>query len=344
MTMLADLPKTSGVYKGAVFLAALGPEVAAKVLQHLDERQVESLIGGMARLGRIKAEERDAVLEEFLQRAQQDPGDEAGMDFARLVLEQAVGADRAVQVLGEVMPVEPPPPSLMTVLENTAPDSLAALVADEHPQMIALLIGQLPVEKAAAVLASIPHGVQGEVAARLTEMEAPAPVALQHLERCLLEKLRGESEAIQEQIGAGPRRLADILGRMRRSNEDAVMASLEAQSPHLAQKVNRFRISFEQILGLDARSLQRVLREVEGDVLRAAMKGLDEEQQATIYSNMSERAAARLREDLEMIGPIRLREVEAAQSRIVGIARGLQEAGELQISNGAGEEEEEAVV
>lgn len=343
MSATAELTETSGLYKSAVVLASLGADVAAKVLTHLDDRQVEALIGGMTRLGRIKAEERDPILEEFLLRMKEDPGSEGGLDLARQILEQAMGTDKALQVLGDVLPVEPAPPSLTSILNSTSPESLAALVADEHPQLIALLVGQLPVEKAAVMIAALPASVQGQVAGRLTEMEAPAPVALQHLERCLLEKMRGESEAIQEQIGAGPRRVADILARMRRSTEEAVMASLEQQAPHLAQKVNRYRISFEQLLALDSRSIQRILREVEGDTLRAAMKGLDDEQQQVIYSNMSERAGARLKEDLEMIGPVRLRDVEMAQSRIVGVARALQEAGELQISSGV-EDEEEAVV
>lgn len=342
MTMTADAPKTTGLYKSSVLLASLGTDVAAKVLTHLEDREVEALIGGMTKIGRVKAEDRDPILKEFLQRMREDPGSEGGVDLARQILEQAMGADKAMQVLGDVLPVEPAPPSLTGILQSTAPESLAALVADEHPQLIALLVGQLPVEAAATLIATLPHNIQGQVAARLTEMEAPAPVALQHLERCLVEKLRGESESIQEQIGAGPRRVADILGRMRRSSEDAVMASLEEQSPHLAQKVNRYRISFEQILALDSRSIQRVLREVEGDTLRAAMKGLEDDQQTIIYTNMSERAAARLKEDLESIGPVRLRDVETAQSRIVGVARALQEAGELQINSS--EDEEESLV
>src|SRR5205085_1307569 len=159
----------------------------------------------------------------------------------------------------------------------------------------------------AELLASLPADIQGPVAARLTELETPAPIALEHLERCLVAKLQGDPSSVEVQSDAGPRRVADILGRMRRSMENLVLASLEQQSPVLAQKVNRFRFTIENLLELEGRSLQRVLRDVEVDTLRLAMKGLDEEQQQTIFSNMSERASARLREDLENSGPTQLR-------------------------------------
>jgi flagellar motor switch protein FliG len=176
-------------------------------------------------------------------------------------------------------------------------------------------------------------------------MEAPAPIALQHLERCVLEKLRGEQSPEPGERGAGPRRVAEILGRMRRSVETLVLSALEKHSPAIAEKVNRFRFSFENLLQLEGRVLQRVLRDVEADTLRVAMKGLDEEQQQIIFSNMSERAAARLKEELESTAPTRLRDVEGAQQAMVAVARALQESGEVQLPIGESEgAEEEPVV
>ena len=199
------------------------------------------------------------------------------------------------------------------------------------------------------MLAALPADAQGPVAARLAEIEAPAPIALEHLERYLSDKLRSSQDVKPEASDTAPRRVADILTRKRvpgtrRSVENLVLGSLEQQSPPLAQKVNQVRFTFEILLELEGRTLQRVLRDVESDTLQTAMKGLDEVQQQVIYSNMSERAAARLREDLEISGPTQLREVEAAHQKMLGIARSLQESGEIQLRIGTPEEQEHSVV
>lgn len=344
--MFADRSK-EGVFKSAILLTSLGTDLAARVLSHMDDEHVELLIGAMTQLGPLAAEEREQVLAEFEHRlASRGEGALGGAEHARRILEQAKGPEKASQILNNLSPDGAAGPTLATILETTSPRSLAALVADEHPQLIALLIGQLPVERAAAMLSALPSELQGPVAARLAEMEAPAPVALEHLERCLREKLRGEQDTGPEEAGAGPRRVAEILGQMRRSVENLVLASLEKQSPAIAQKVNQYRFTFENLLELEARSLQRVLRDIEADSLRLAMKGLTEEQQQVIYTNMSERAAARLKEDLENSGPTPLRDVEAAQQAMVANARALQESGEITLRSpeGSPEGEEEVLV
>lgn len=325
----------SGIYKSAVLLATLGADLASRVLTHMGEREVELLVREMARMGRVQAGERDRVLEEFRERLMQDSGTSGGVDVARQMLEQTVGAEKARQLLGELEPGPSAAPPLALLLEATTLDQLATLVADEHPQLIALLVGQLAVERAATVLAALPANMRGEVAARLAEMETASPMAVEHLERYLLEKLGTQQSGRREEMG-GPKRVADILGRMRRSVENTVLEALEQQSPEIAQKVNQYRFSFEHLMQLDGRSLQRVLRDVEPDTLRLAMKGMDEEQQQLIFRNMSERAAERLREDLESTGPTRLRDVETAQQTMVEIARRLQESGEVQIATGGG--------
>lgn len=331
--MEGELTET-GLYKGAVVLAALGADAAARVLGHLDDFQVEALIREMTRLGPIPANERDHVLEEFEYRLEHDSGSVGGKAYARHLLEQALGPERAMRMLSEGTAAPDEGPTLATILESTPPESLAALVADEHPQLIALLMGQLSVEQAAVMLSALPTEVRTGVAVRLAEMEAPAPIALQHLERCLLGKLRGEQSTAVDQPGAGPRRVADILGRMRRSVESTVLAALEQQAPAVAEKINQCRFTFDDTVQLEGRVLQRILRDVDFETLRLAMRGLDEERQQKIFSNMSERASARLREDLETSGPARLRDVEEAQSAIVAVARALQEEGEIQFSVG----------
>jgi flagellar motor switch protein FliG len=335
--MAAELT-TRGIYKVAVVLASVGADAASRVLGHLDDLQVEALIREMSRLGPIRAEERDRVLEEFEYRIVHDRGAVGGKEYARTLLEKALGPERALRMLSDGSSDQADGPSLASILESTAPESLAALVADEHPQLIALLMGQLSVEQAAVLLSALPAEVQSPVAVRLAEMEAPAPIALQHLERCLVEKLRGEQTPAPDQPGAGPRRVADILGRMRRSVESMVLASLEQQAPAVAQKIQQYRFTFDDVVQLESRAVQRILRDVDSDTLRLAMRGLDEERQQRIFANMSERASTRLREELENSGPARLRDVEAAQQAIVAVARALQESGEIQLSLGESSE------
>lgn len=341
MTTWSSQPTPEGLHRSAVLLASLGTEVAARVLSHMDEPHVEALIAAMSHLGHVPVTEREAVADEFGRRLEEDPdGFVAGPEYARHLLEQAVGPERAGQMLGGQRSLEPAPPSLEEILANTSPRSLAALVADEHPQLIALLTSQLPVDRAAELLAGLPADLQGPVTARLAEMETPAPLALEHLERCLAEKLQGEPVLEETEPDAAPRRVADILGRMRRSLENLVLASLEQQSPALARRVNRFRFTFENLLQLEPRTLQRVLRDVEADTLRLAMQGMDPEQHEIILGNMSERAGARLKEELESAPPAQLGDVEAAQQTMVAVARSLQERGEVQFVIGAEAAEE----
>ncbi len=343
---MPTLAPSPGLHKSAVLLAALGTDVAARVLSHMKDTQVEVLIREMTGLGHVPAPKRDGVVEEFHERLGMDLGvSVGGLDYARSLLEQALGPERAGRILDEIVASpEPDPdrPPLDAVLEETPPERLASLVVDEHPQLIALLMSQLPVEKAAVLLSALPSELQGNVTARLAQIEAPSPVALQHLERCITEKLRSDQSGGSAGGSEGPRKVADILGRMRRSVEESLMAHLEQKSPELAQQVSQYRFTFEDLLNLDARGLQRILREIDADTLRIAMKGLDDERQQVIYTNMSERAANRLREDLENTGPTRLRDVEVAQQMMVATARALAEKGELQLNTGgaAGGEEE----
>lgn len=346
--MIATKPNRGGIHKSAVLLVSLGADVAAQVLPHLESGEVEQLVEEINRLGRVTAEERVPILDEF--DTLLHDGSElvvGGPAYSRLLLDHAGLGDRegaeGETSTGPSSGEEPDPGVLLQeTLTSVAPEALAGLVAEEHPQLIALLISQLSVEPAAAMLAALPTELQGPVTARLAEIEAPSPMALEHLNRFLAEKLKEEPPQATTARRSGPKAVADILGRMRRSVEELVLGALENHSPTLFQRVNRYRFTFDHLLQLDSRTLQRVLRDVEADTLRQAMKGLDTEGQQVIFSNMSERAAARLREDLETGGNVQLREVELAQQSMVRVARVLQESGEVQFTIGEGEEEEAA--
>jgi flagellar motor switch protein FliG len=335
---------TSGAYKGAVVLTALGMELSARVLSHLSEGEVDTLIQSMATLGYVPMRERDRVLQECEEDLHQHAGAvTGGPEYTRRFLEQAVGVEKAANLLERAMPGAPKPLTLATLLKETPPESLCALVADEHPQTIALLVSQLPLDRAGTFLQSLPEALQGPVTARLVQLETPAPRAIQHLERCLVDKLGGAAGA-GSGGSDGPRRVADILGRLRRSVENSLLSSLEKQSPDLLVQVNRHRFTFEQLLEQDDRTLQRVLRETDGSELPLVIKGLDDTQQEKLYRNMSERAAERLREDVANLAGVRLRDVELAQQGMVNAAKALQERGEVTLRRAGAVEEEETLV
>ena len=345
MSVTLDQMKNTGVHKGAVLLASLGTELAVKVLHHLEESRVEPLVRTMTELGYVPAGERDLILLEFQRRMSVEPGLYLkGNDYARSLLEQTVGAERAARVLGEPLPEGPNGSTLEALLEQTSPVAVVDAVIDEHPQLIALVISQLSAERAADALSALPADTRIDVVSRMTRIEAPTEMAKEQIRQLLLEKAGNRSGgALPSQ--EGPKRVAEILGKMRRATEDSVFADLTERAPEVAEKIGRHRFTFSDFLALDGKSLQRVLRDVDADTLRLAMKGLDVEQQQILFSNMSERGAARLREDLENTGPTRLREVEGAQQSMVARARSLADQGEIQLSMGTVEgEEEEALV
>lgn len=331
-------------HRGAIFLTALGTELAARVLSCLAEAEMELLIQAMSRLGHVSAEEKELVIEESEEDLRRFAnGLTAGPEYSRRVLEQAVGPEKAANILGRSVTQEQKVFTLESILSDTPPEDLAVLIVDEHPQMIAVLVSQLPLDKAALVLTALPEAIQGNVTARLVQMETPSPRALRHLERALVEKVTMGSLSTDESPG-GPRRVADILGRMRRSVENIFFSSLEEESPDLARQVNRYRFTFENLMEESDRTLQRVMRDLDTSTLPLIIKGLTDEQVELVYRNMSERAAERIREEVGNLGPVRLRDVEAAQQTMVNVAKSLADRGEITLSIAASESEAEALV
>lgn len=333
------------VYRGAVLLTALGTELAARVLNCLGEDEMERLIQRMSRLGHVSGTERDRVVTQTEGMLRQYlNGISAGPEYSRKLLEQAIGPERAASLLaGEKTGVEKPL-TLESILRDTPPETLAGLVAEEHPQMISVLASQLSIEKAAPFLLALPAEIQIVVAERLAQLETPNPRALRMLEDNLIERVRLSSSG--ENGAGGPRAVADILGQMRRASENLIISSLEERDPELVRRINKYRFTFDNLLEQDDRTLQRILRDLDSATLPMVLKGLNEEQQAQIYRNMSERAAERVREEVENLGPVRLRDVESAQQDMVNVAKALGERGEVnlvQASSGAAEEEEALV-
>ncbi|HLJ53636.1 MAG TPA: flagellar motor switch protein FliG [Chthonomonadaceae bacterium] len=323
--------------KAAILLVAMGPEAVAKLFKHMREEDVENLTLDVARLGKVTPEQRRQTIMEFHDMClAQDVMSEGGIEQARKALESAFGKERANEVIGRVVQAMQVLP--FDFVKKTDPSQLLSFIQDEHPQTIALILAHLNANQAAAVLSGLPQELRAEVARRIAIMDRTPPEVIREIERVLERKL---SSAVVTQgftaVG-GVKSLVEVLNWVDRTTEKTILENLTDTSPDLADEVKKLMFVFEDITMLDDGSIQKVLREVDSKELSLALKGVGDEVQNRIFRNMSDRASAMLKEDMEFMGPVRLRNVEEAQQRIVGIIRRLEEAGEIVVARGGGDE------
>ncbi|MDD2509675.1 MAG: flagellar motor switch protein FliG [Syntrophomonas sp.] len=326
----------SGKQKAANFLIFLGPEKSAQLFQHMNEEDIEQLTLEIANVRKVPTEKMDEIYREFYEMclASQFIG-QGGIDYAKEVLEKAYGMEKTMEIIGRIsssLQVRP-----FDFIRKTEPSHLLNFIQSEHPQTIALILAYLEPEKASIILGALPPDRQAEVAKRIAIMDTTSPEIIKEVERILERKL--SSIAPQELTAAGGvKAVVEIINRVDRSTEKTIMETLEVQDPELAEEIKKLMFVFEDIVMIDDRSVQRVLREVESQDLALALKGASNEVSQKIYHNMSTRASDMLREDIEFMGPVRLRDVEEAQQRIVNIIRRLEESGEIVVARGGGDE------
>ena len=325
-----------GREKAAILLVALGPEVSSMVYKHLDDATIELLTLEIANMRRITPDTKLEVLKEaqevIMAREFMTQG---GVDYARKLLEQALGPERAQDILRRItasLQVRP-----FDFVRHADPSQLISFIQGEHPQTIALILSYLAPEQAAQVLGGLPPSAQWDVARRVARMDRITPEVLREVERVLERKLStvmGQDFTMAGGVDA----VVAIINRVDRGTERNIIEALEEQDPELAEEIKKRLFVFEDIIGMDDRSLQRVLREVDMKDLSLALKGGTEELRVKFFRNMSKRAAEMLKEDMDFMGPVRVRMVEEAQQKIVNVVRALEEAGEIVIARG-GEEE-----
>lgn len=325
-----------GKQKGAILMVTLGNEVAAQSYKHLDETSIEILTLEIANLRKVSSEQRVAVLKEaqelILAREYMAQG---GVDYAREILEKALGPERAQSLLSRItasLQVRP-----FDFMKHSDPQQLISFIQGEHPQTIALILSYLTPEQASAVIGRLSATMQAEVTKRIAKMDRITPEVLREVERVLERKF---STVIGQDftMAGGIDSVVEIINRVDRGTERNIMENLEENDPELAEEIKRRLFVFEDISGLDDRSIQRVLREVEMKDLGLALKGATEDLKNKFTKNMSQRAADMLTEDMQYMGPVRVRDVEEAQQKIVNVVRALEDAGEIVIARG-GEEE-----
>ena len=323
--------------KAAILLVALGPEAVAKLFKHMREDDVEALTLDVARLGKVTPDQRRQTIMEFHDMClAQDVMSEGGIEQARKALESAFGSDKASEVMKRVMQAMQVLP--FDFVKKTDPTHLLSFIQDEHPQTIALILAHLLPNQAAAVLSGLPQELRAEVARRIAIMDRSPPEVIREIERVLERKL--SSAVVSQGFSAvgGVKSLVEVLNWVDRTTEKTILENLTDTSPDLADEVKKLMFVFEDIILLDDGSIQKVLREVDSKELALALKGVGDEVQNRIYRNMSDRASTMLKEDMEFMGPVRLRNVEEAQQRIVGVIRRLEESGDIVVARGGGDE------
>jgi flagellar motor switch protein FliG len=328
--------KLTGKEKAAILLISLGPEASAQVFKHLSDEEIEELTLQIASLRKIEPEIRERVLNEFDGMMQaQEYIEQGGISYAREVLEAALGKERArviMERLTATLQVRP-----FDFARKTEPTQILNFIQNEHPQTIALVLAYLKPEQASLILSALPPERQVDVAKRLATLDRTTPEVLEDIESTLEQRLSAY-EVHDYTVAGGIDAAVEILNHVDRATEKTIMEALEEDDPELAEEIRKRMFVFEDIVNLDDRAIQLIIREVESRDLALALKIASEEVSDRIYRNMSKRAASLLKEDIDYMGPVRLRDIEEAQSRIVAVVRRLEEAGDLVISRG-GEDE-----
>lgn len=326
----------SGVQKAAILLIALGPEKSAMIFKHLKEEEIESLTLEIANTRSVSAQDKELVLNEFYQicLAQQYIA-EGGIGYAKSLLDKALGEEAAQTVIARLtasLQVRP-----FEFVRKADPSQVLNFIQDEHPQTVAMILSYLSSNQAAMIISALPPEKQADVAKRIALMDRTSPDIIKEVESVLEKKLASLINQDYTIVG-GVDAIVAILNTVDRATEKHIMETLEIDEPELADEVRKKMFVFEDILLLDDRAIQRVLRDVDNKDLAIALKVANEEVKNVIFKNQSKRLAAMIQEDMEFMGPVRMKDVEEAQQKIVGIIRKLEDNAEIVISRGGGDE------
>ncbi|MDD5948508.1 MAG: flagellar motor switch protein FliG [Lachnospiraceae bacterium] len=325
-----------GVEKAAILLIALGPEKSATIFKHLKEDEIEQLTLEIANTRSISPQVKEEVVDEFYEIClAQQYITEGGIGYATDLLEKALGAEKARDVIGRLtasLQVRP-----FEFIRKTDASQLLNFIQDEHPQTIALILSYLSANQAAQIVSALPADKQADVARRIAQMDRTSPDVIKEVEKVLERKLASLVNQDYTIVG-GVDAIVEILNTVDRGTEKNIMETLDIEEPELADEIRHKMFVFEDILTLDNRSIQRVLREVDNNELAIALKAANEDVQNVIFENLSSRLATMIKEDMEFMGPVRMKDVEDAQQRIVNIVRKLEDSGDIVISRGGGDE------
>jgi flagellar motor switch protein FliG len=326
----------TGLRKAAILLVRMGKEHSSRVLASMSEAEVEELSAEIARLGKLEPEVVGDVIDEFYAMATTKHAGAGGMAYARELLEASLGSERAKLILDRLQASMTDMP--FNFLSHADPRQVLSYVQHEHPQTIALVLAHVPSALASSILAGLPPEVQSDVAHRIAVMDRTSPEVIRQVELALQRKLSSVLQPGELSTVGGLQPLVDIINRADRTTERLILEALEQRNPEIAEELRRRMFMFEDIVGLDDRSVQLVLRQVEPSDLATALKGVTDAVRDKVTSNLSERGRENLLEEIDLLGPVKVKMVEEAQQKIVSVIRSLEDSGQIEIQRGEQEE------
>jgi flagellar motor switch protein FliG len=328
--MSATIKGLTGRQKAAILMIVLGPELSVQAFKHLNEREIEAITMEIANIRKVSPEQKEEVLEEFheMLTAQQFIS-EGGIDYAKDVLERAIGGDKAYGVINRLKANMKEKPFESARKAN--PKHLLSIIGNESPQTIALILAHLEPGHSSDIIAGLETDLQVEVAKRMALLDTASPEVINNVEEFIDEKLSMYNMKTDTTIG-GIDSVVTVLNRVDRGTEKSILQALEIQDPALAQSIRDRMFVFEDIVTLEDRYIQVAIRQISDEDLLIALRVASDEMKNVFFKNMSSRKAEQIKEEMEFMGPIKLRDVEEAQSRIVNIVRDLEEQGEIVIN------------
>ncbi|WP_202077077.1 flagellar motor switch protein FliG [Caldalkalibacillus salinus] len=334
--MAKQSKELNGKQKAALLMVSLGPEVSAQVFKQLNEDEIEQLTLEIANVRKVDAEQKESILDEFNQMCiAQDYISQGGIAYAKDILEKALGENKAQGIIDRLtasLQVRP-----FDFARKADPGQILNFIQNEHAQTIALVLSYLEPDQASQILSELPQEKQADVAKRIALMDSTSPEVISQVESILEQKL---SATVTEDYttAGGIEAAVQVLNGVDRSTERTILDALEVENPELAEEIKKRMFVFEDIVTMDNRSIQRVIRDVENDDLMLALKVASEEVKDALFNNMSKRMADTFKEEMEFMGPVRLKDVEEAQTKIVATIRRLEESGEVIIARGGGDD------
>jgi flagellar motor switch protein FliG len=319
----------TGVEKAAALLATLGENASAAILKHLSEDEVQRVSQAVAQMSHLSSSDAEIVLEEFDQMViAQQYVVKGGLDYAREMLHHAFGAETATRLLDQVKSLIANEMASFDVLQKADPQQLAKFIHSEHPQTIALVLSHITASQAAALLMSLPPALRTDVAVRMANLDQISPEIINKIAAVIEEKLKALGEFSRESYG-GVRAVADMINRLDIGESREILNAIEEEDLKLFETIRHLMFVFEDLMQLDVRDLKELIQRVDRKMLTIALKGTSDQLKTRIMSVMSQRSAEMLREDIEVIGAVRIREVEAAQQNIIALIREMEKDGSI---------------
>ena len=333
---MATIDELTGLQKAAIVLTSLGEQFAADIFRQLDEEEIRRVGIAMTRIDSVGSELVEAMLKDFLEKLKSEIGPTVSGDMtARRALALAMGEEAASGLLEDLDRAREPVP--FERIKHVDSKTLAGFIRSEHPQTIAVILAYLPMNKSSEVLREFPESLQYEVVLRLSALDAVAPGMVEEIDKVLQREILTTEGVEVRQLG-GVEAVAEMMNSVDTVTEEHIFSRLEEDDPELAEQIRQLMFVFEDLMALDDRGIRSLLKEVRNEDLTVALKTASEDMKRKVLSNVSERAAAMIEEDLEVMGPVRLSEVEQAQQKIIQIARRLEKEGKIVIGGKGGED------